>query len=274
VSTVESPAEGSLSAFLSAIARYPLLTAAEEVELAKRIECGDERAKRRMIESNLRLVVSVAKNYRGLGLPFADLIQEGNVGLNRAVEKFDWRRGYKFSTYATWWIRQSVQRALSNSSRTIRIPVHLGERRRQLLTASSRLAGELGREPTREELADATGLPLLRVVEAMDVAEVSSSLNQTLGDAEVELSELMPDDAARDPLELTEEALERRDLLLALAALRPRQRRIIRLHFGFEGAPWTLEEIAADLGLTRERVRQVELQAFGVLARALRSYAA
>jgi RNA polymerase primary sigma factor len=152
--------------------------------------------------------------------------------------------------------------------------VHLGERRRQLLTASSRLAGELGREPTREELADATGLPLLRVVEAMDVAEVSSSLNQTLGDAEVELSELMPDDAARDPLELTEEALERRDLLLALAALPARQRRIIRLHFGFEGAPWTLEEIAADLGLTRERVRQVELQAFGVLARALRSYAA
>jgi RNA polymerase primary sigma factor len=263
--------EDSLGVFLAAIARRPLLTAAEEVALAKAIEQGDELAKRRMIESNLRLVVSIAKNYRNLGLPFADLIQEGTVGLNRAVEKFDWRRGYKFSTYATWWIRQAVRRAVSNQARMIRVPVHIGERRHQLAVASSGLTTELGREPSREELAKATGVPLQRVANALDVPEVSASLNQTFGDDEAELLESVSDDSVRDPFELTEESIERRDLLGALEGLPGRQRLIVRRHYGFDGQPWTLEDIASDLGLARERVRQLEQQALVRLDHALRA---
>ncbi|MET0608356.1 MAG: sigma-70 family RNA polymerase sigma factor, partial [Gaiellaceae bacterium] len=169
-------AADSLQLFLADIGRHKLLTAAEEVMLAKAIERGDLTAKRRMIESNLRLVVSIAKGYRGLGVPFLDLIQEGPLGLNRAVEKFDWRRGYKFSTYATWWIRQSVQRAVANHARTIRVPVHVVERQQKLGRAARRLEVELGREATKEELAEATGLPVQHVDEALGAAQASVSL--------------------------------------------------------------------------------------------------
>jgi RNA polymerase primary sigma factor len=260
-------AADSLQLFLADIGRHKLLTAAEEVMLAKAIERGDLIAKRRMIESNLRLVVSIAKGYRGLGVPFLDLIQEGTLGLNRAVEKFDWRRGYKFSTYATWWIRQSVQRAVANHARTIRVPVHVVERQQKLGRAARRLEVELGREATKEELAEATGLPLQHVDEALGAAQASVSLNQTVGaDDEGELGDLFADREALDPYEEAEESLRRQGVRRALDALPERERRILELRFGFEGEPWTLEAIGHELDLTRERVRQLEGQALARLA--------
>jgi RNA polymerase primary sigma factor len=257
----------SLQLFLADVGRHKLLTAADEVILAKQIERGDGRAKRRMIESNLRLVVSIAKGYRGLGVPFLDLIQEGTLGLNRAVEKFDWRRGYKFSTYATWWIRQSVQRAVANHARTIRVPVHVVERQQKLSRAARRLEVELGREATKEELAEATGLPMQHVEEALGAAHASVSLNQTVGaDDEGELGDLFADRDAADPFEEAEESLRRQGVRRALDALPERERRILELRFGFEGEPWTLEAIGHELDLTRERVRQLEGQALSRLA--------
>jgi len=261
-----SGAADSLQLFLADVGRHKLLTAADEVMLAKRIERGDPMAKRRMIESNLRLVVSIAKGYRGLGVPFLDLIQEGTLGLNRAVEKFDWRRGYKFSTYATWWIRQSVQRAVANHARTIRVPVHVVERQQKLSRASRRLEVELGREPTKEELAEATGLPMQHIDEALGAAHASVSLNQTVGaDDEGELGDLFADREAADPFEEAEESLRRQGVRRALDALPERERRILELRFGFEGEPWTLEAIGNELDLTRERVRQLEGQALARL---------
>jgi RNA polymerase primary sigma factor len=263
----------SLQLFLADVGRHKLLTAAEEVALAKRLEKGDLLAKRRMIESNLRLVVSIAKGYRGLGVPFLDLIQEGTLGLNRAVEKFDWRRGFKFSTYATWWIRQSVQRAVANNARTIRVPVHVVERQQKLGRAARRLEVELGREATREELAEATGLPVQHVDEALSAAQASVSLNQSVGsDDEGELGDLFADREAADPFDEAEESLRKQGVRKALDALPERERRILELRFGFEGDPWTLEAIGAELGLTRERVRQLEGQALQRLA-ALRELA-
>jgi RNA polymerase primary sigma factor len=260
-------AADSLQLFLADIGRHKLLTAAEEVMLAKAIERGDVTAKRRMIESNLRLVVSIAKGYRGLGVPFLDLIQEGTLGLNRAVEKFDWRRGYKFSTYATWWIRQSVQRAVANHARTIRVPVHVVERQQKLGRAARRLEVELGREATKEELAEATGLPIQHVDEALGAAQASVSLNQTVGaDDEGELGDLFADREAADPFEEAEESLRRQGVRRALDALPERERRILELRFGFDGEPWTLEAIGHELDLTRERVRQLEGQALARLA--------
>jgi RNA polymerase primary sigma factor len=257
----------SLQLFLADVGRHKLLTAHEEVVLAKAIERGDERAKRRMIESNLRLVVSIAKGYRGLGVPFLDLIQEGTLGLNRAVEKFDWRRGFKFSTYATWWIRQSVQRAVANHARTIRVPVHVVERQQKLSRAARRLEVELGREATKEELAEATGLPIQHVDEALGAAQASVSLNQTVGsDDEGELGDLFADRDAADPFDEAEESLRRQGVRKALDALPERERRILELRFGFEGEPWTLEAIGHELDLTRERVRQLEGQALARLA--------
>jgi RNA polymerase primary sigma factor len=264
----------SLQLFLADVGRHKLLTAHEEVTLAKAIERGDPVAKRRMIESNLRLVVSIAKGYRGLGVPFLDLIQEGTLGLNRAVEKFDWRRGYKFSTYATWWIRQSVQRAVANHARTIRVPVHVVERQQKLSRAARRLEVELGREATKEELAEATGLPIQHVDEALGAAQASVSLNQTVGaDDEGELGDLFADREAADPFDEAEESLRRQGVRRALDALPERERRILELRFGFEGEPWTLEAIGHELDLTRERVRQLEGQALSRLA-ALRDLAA
>ena len=260
-------AADSLQLFLADIGRHKLLTAAEEVMLAKAIERGDVTAKRRMIESNLRLVVSIAKGYRGLGVPFLDLIQEGTLGLNRAVEKFDWRRGYKFSTYATWWIRQSVQRAVANHARTIRVPVHVVERQQKLSRAARRLEVELGREATKDELAEATGLPIQHVDEALGAAQASVSLNQTVGaDDEGELGDLFADREAADPFDEAEESLRRQGVRRALDALPERERRILELRFGFEGEPWTLEAIGHELDLTRERVRQLEGQALARLS--------
>jgi RNA polymerase primary sigma factor len=257
----------SLQLFLADVGRHKLLTASEEVTLAKALERGDERAKRRMIESNLRLVVSIAKGYRGLGVPFLDLIQEGTLGLNRAVEKFDWRRGFKFSTYATWWIRQSVQRAVANHARTIRVPVHVVERQQKLSRAARRLEVELGREATKEELAEATGLPMQHVDEALGAAQASVSLNQTVGaDDEGELGDLFADREAADPFDEAEESLRRQGVRKALDALPERERRILELRFGFEGEPWTLEAIGHELDLTRERVRQLEAQALARLS--------
>jgi RNA polymerase primary sigma factor len=261
-----SGAADSLQLFLADVGRHKLLTAADEVILAKQIERGDPTAKRRMIESNLRLVVSIAKGYRGLGVPFLDLIQEGTLGLNRAVEKFDWRRGFKFSTYATWWIRQSVQRAVANHARTIRVPVHVVERQQKLSRAARRLEVELGREATKEELAEATGLPMQHVDEALGAAHASVSLNQTVGaDDEGELGDLFADREAADPFEEAEESLRRQGVRRALDALPERERRILELRFGFEGEPWTLEAIGHELDLTRERVRQLEGQALARL---------
>jgi RNA polymerase primary sigma factor len=263
---VLSGSADSLQLFLADVGRHKLLTAAEEVALAKRIERGDPVAKRRMIESNLRLVVSIAKGYRGLGVPFLDLIQEGTLGLNRAVEKFDWRRGYKFSTYATWWIRQSVQRAVANHARTIRVPVHVVERQQKLSRAARRLEVELGREATKFELAEATGLPIQHVDEALGAAQASVSLNQTVGaDDEGELGDLFADREAADPFDEAEESLRRQGVRRALDALPERERRILELRFGFEGEPWTLEAIGHELDLTRERVRQLEGQALARL---------
>jgi RNA polymerase primary sigma factor len=263
----------SLQLFLADVGRHRLLTAAEEVVLAKRIEWGEVAAKRQMIESNLRLVVSIAKRYRGLGVPFLDLIQEGMLGLSRAVDKFDWRRGYKFSTYATWWVRQSVQRAVANQARTIRLPVHVNERRQKLNWAARRLETQLGRDPTSDELAEATGLALEHVEEALRAVSASVSLNQPVGaDGDGELADLISDRDAADPFEEAERSLRRRQIRGALEALPHRERRILELRFGFEGEPWTLDQIGRELDLTRERIRQLESQALSRLA-ALRDLA-
>jgi len=251
----------ALQLFLNEAARYPLLTAAEEVELAKRVERGDKEAKERMINSNLRLVVSIAKRYQGHDVPLLDLIQEGVIGLNRAAEKFDWRKGYKFSTYATWWIRQACQRAVANQSKTIRIPVHVQERRIKLNRASAELQAKLGREATIDELADATRLKPEHVVEALDAVD-SISLNQGLGsDGDSELGDLFADESAVDPSEEAVDAVRRQRIQRAVADLPERQRRIIELRFGFGGESASLETIGKELGLTRERVRQLESEA-------------
>jgi len=267
----ELPASAdSLHLFLNEIGRYPLLTAAEEVALAKRVERGDLAAKERMITSNLRLVVSIAKRYRGHGVPFSDLIQDGIIGLNRAVEKFDWRRGFKFSTYATWWIRQAVQRSISGQSRTIRVPTHVHERRQTLARHSRRLEAVLGRPATHEELAEATGLSLKHVQEALGVPEARVSLNQRVGsEEEGELGDLFADQNTDDPGELAYESLRRREVRHALAELPERERRILELRFGIDGEPHSLEAISAELGLTRERIRQLESEALAKLADSL-----
>jgi RNA polymerase primary sigma factor len=253
----------SLQVFLNGIGRYRLLTAAEEVALAKRVERGDLAAKERMVNSNLRLVVSIAKRYRGHDLPLLDLIQEGTIGLNRAVEKFDWRKGYKFSTYATWWIRQACQRAVANQAVTIRVPVHVVERRQKLRRARQRFETSHGRAPTMEELAEATQLPLKHVEEALEAVEASVSLNQTVGDGDAELGDLHADRSADDPLETVEVSLENDRVRDAVEALPERERRVIELRFGFvEGSDGiSLDQIGRELGLTRERIRQLEASA-------------
>jgi len=258
----------SLQLFLKDIGKVDLLTAAQEVELAKRIERGDGQAKQTMIQSNLRLVVSIAKNYRNQGLPFLDLIQEGTLGLIRAVEKFDWRRGYKFSTYATWWIRQAVARALADKARTIRMPVHIVERMQKLNRAERTLWTQLGREPTLEEIAEEANLPIAQAHEVKAAARASTSLDQPVGDTE---DAVFGDFVAGDgplPDEQVEVSLRCQALAEALAALSERERKVLILRYGLDDAePKTLEEIGRRLGLTRERVRQIETEALKRLAR-------
>ena len=257
----------SVTLFMSEIGRHELLTAAEEVALAKRIERGEQKAKERMINSNLRLVVSIAKRYRGHGVSFGDLIQEGAIGLNRAVEKFDWRKGFKFSTYATWWIRQACQRAISSQGRTIRIPAHVHERRIKLARVGREFEIEHGREPTSEELAALTGYEEQHVEEALAAVEASVSLNQAVGDdGEGELGELLADPDGIDPAEEAGEDLHRRFVRKALASLEERERRLLELRFGLDGEPHSLDAIARELGISRERVRQLEQHALTQLA--------
>jgi RNA polymerase primary sigma factor len=268
---VELPSSaGSLDLFLNEIGRHPLLTAAEEVVLAKAVERGDQEAKERMINSNLRLVVSIAKRYRGRGVPFGDLIQDGVIGLNRAVEKFDHRKGFKFSTYATWWIRQAVQRSVAGQSRTIRVPTHVHERRNKLGAAARKLEPTLGRPATHEELAEATGLSLLHVEEALDVVEARVSLNRPVGsDSDGELGDLFADENADDPEEAAAGYLRSRAVRLALAELPELERRILELRYGLDGEPHSLEAIGAELGISRERIRRLEGEALDTLAETL-----
>ena len=264
--SVESTTD-ALQLFLREAGRHALLTAAQEVELAKRIERGDSGAKQHMIQSNLRLVVSIAKNYRNQGLPFLDLIQEGTLGLIRAVEKFDWRRGFKFSTYATWWIRQAVARALADKARTIRMPVHIVERMQKMNRAERTLWMELGREPLLEEIALEASLPLEQAREVRAAARTSASLDQPVGEQD---DAVFGDFVAGDdplPEERVESALRRQALAVALQALPDREREVLVLRYGLvDEEPKTLEEIGKRLGLTRERVRQIELESLRRLA--------
>ena len=258
----------ALQLFLREAGRHPLLTAPQEVALAKKIERGDAAAKQRMIQSNLRLVVSIAKNYRNQGLPFLDLIQEGTLGLIRAVEKFDWRRGYKFSTYATWWIRQAVARALADKARTIRMPVHIVERLQKMNRAERTLWMELGREPSLEEIAEEANLPVHQAKEVRAAARASTSLDQPIGDED---DAVFGDFVAGDsplPEEEVEVSLRSQALQQALFALPERDRKVLILRYGLDDAePKTLEEIGRRLGLTRERVRQIELESLRHLSR-------
>jgi len=267
---VSAPVEtttDALQLFLREASRHRLLTAAQEVALAKRIEQGDELAKAEMIQSNLRLVVSIAKNYRNQGLPFLDLIQEGTLGLIRAVEKFDWRRGFKFSTYATWWIRQAVARALADKARTIRMPVHIVERLQKINRAERSLWTQVGREPTLDEIADEASLTPQQVVEVRAAARASASLDAPIGDADdAVLGDFV---AGNEPLpeETVDTHLRRQALMRALGGLPEREREVVTLRYGIDGnEPRTLEEIGRRLGLTRERVRQIELDSLRRLA--------
>jgi RNA polymerase primary sigma factor len=258
----------ALQLFLREAGRHPLLNAPQEVELAKRIERGDDLAKQHMIQANLRLVVSIAKNYRNQGLPFLDLIQEGTLGLIRAVEKFDWRRGYKFSTYATWWIRQAVARALADKARTIRMPVHIVERLQKMNRAERTLWMELGREPTLEEIAEEANLPVHQAYEVRSAAKASTSLDQPVGDTDDAVFGDFVAGAGPLPEEEVEVSLRSQALAQALDALSDRDRQVIVLRYGLDDAePKTLEEIGRRLGLTRERVRQIELESLKHLAR-------
>jgi RNA polymerase primary sigma factor len=255
-------AQDPLKLYVRSIGGGPLLTRSEERELARLKDMGDEAAKRKLIESNLRLVMSITRNYTKAGVPLLDLIQEGNLGLIRAVEKFDYRMGYKLSTYATWWIRQAVTRALADQGRTIRLPVHVAEQVRRLLRTRRQLAQKLNREPTIAELAKESGLEEKRVQDLLDLVEVPVSLETPVGDGESLYGDLIEDTHTETPDETTAQRSRSNELARALAHLNPRMRRVLALRFGLDGeTPQTLEEVGAGLGITRERVRQLESRA-------------
>jgi len=266
MSNNEAPTD-SLDLFLRDAGRHPLLTAAQEVKLTKLVERGDAGAKQTMIESNLRLVVSIAKNYRHQGLPFLDLIQEGTLGLMRAVEKFDWRRGYRFSTYATWWIRQAVARGLADKASTIRMPTHIVQRRQQLDRAERMLSVELGRKPTLQEVAERAGLPLRQALAAEAAARASTSLDQPLLADEDSLFGAMIAGDGPLPEEIMQNTFRHEALGEALALLGEREHTLLSLRFGLHGTePKTLGEIGHRLGVSRERARQLETKALKQLA--------
>jgi len=258
----------ALQLFLNEAGRWPLLTKEEEVALAKRVERGDAEAKERMINSNLRLVVSIAKRYQGHGLSLLDLIQEGIIGLIRAVEKFDWRRGFKFSTYATWWIRQAVQRGVANKSRTIRIPVHIADREQKIARAERVLAPKLGRQPTEEEIAKQAKLPLKQLREVREAARAITSLDRPLAtESDAAFGDLFASDQAQPEEELTV-SLEQEVLRRAVSQLPNREQEVLKRRYGLNGDrdPASLEAIGRELGITRERVRQIEASALEQLA--------
>ena len=265
--------EDPVRMYLKEIGKVSLLTADEEIELAKRMEQGDEEAKKRLAEANLRLVVSIAKRYVGRGMLFLDLIQEGNLGLIKAVEKFDYRKGYKFSTYATWWIRQAITRAIADQARTIRIPVHMVETINKLIRVSRQLLQELGREPTPEEIAEEMNMPVERVREILKISQEPVSLETPIGEEEdSHLGDFIQDDHVQVPVDAATYTLLHEQLMEVLDTLTEREQKVLRLRFGLDdGRPRTLEEVGRQFNVTRERIRQIEAKALRKLRHPSRS---
>ncbi len=265
--------EDPVRMYLKEIGKFPLLSAEEEIELAKRMENGDQEAKKRLAEANLRLVVSIAKRYVGRGMLFLDLIQEGNLGLIKAVEKFDYRKGYKFSTYATWWIRQAITRAIADQARTIRIPVHMVETINKLIRVSRQLLQELGREPTPEEISEEMGMPVDRVREILKISQEPVSLETPIGEEEdSHLGDFIQDDNVPVPAEAASFTLLREQLVEVLGTLTEREQKVLRLRFGLDdGRARTLEEVGKEFNVTRERIRQIEAKALRKLRHPSRS---
>ncbi len=259
--------------YLKEIGKVNLLTGEEEIELAKRMAEGDESAKQRMAEANLRLVVSIAKRYVGRGMLFLDLIQEGNLGLIKAVEKFDYTKGYKFSTYATWWIRQAITRAIADQARTIRIPVHMVETINKVMRVSRQLLQELGHDPTPEEIANEMGMPVEKVRDILKIAQEPVSLETPIGEEEdSHLGDFIPDEDASEPVEAASYTLLKEQLAEVLSTLTPREEKVLRLRFGIEdGRTRTLEEVGKEFNVTRERIRQIEAKALRKLRHPSRS---
>lgn len=271
--TERGNAEDPVRMYLKEIGRIPLLSSEEEVELAKRMEEGDEEAKKKLSEANLRLTVSIAKRYSGRGMQFLDLIQEGNLGLIKAVEKFDYRKGYKFSTYATWWIRQSITRAIADQARTIRIPVHMVETMNRVNRTSRRLLQEYGREPTPEEIAEAMNLPVERVLEISKISQEPVSLETPIGEEEdSHLGDFIQDEHIPVPADEAAHTLLREQLEKVMDTLSEREQKVLALRFGLEdGKPHTLEEVGREFQVTRERIRQIEAKALRKLRHPTRS---
>ena len=265
--SVKTPTNDPVRMYLKEIGKVRLLTAEEEVSLARRIERRDMDAKRKLIEANLRLVVSIAKRYVGRGMLFLDLIQEGNLGLIRAVEKFDYRKGYKFSTYATWWIRQAITRAIADQARTIRIPVHMVETINKLIRVQRQLLQDIGREPTAEEIAAEMGTTPLKVREILKISQEPVSLETPIGEEEdSQLGDFIEDQEATMPVEAVSEIMQKEELNLVLGTLTHRERKVIELRFGLKGEhPRTLEEVGQKFGVTRERIRQIEAKTLAKL---------
>jgi RNA polymerase primary sigma factor len=265
--SVKTPTNDPVRMYLKEIGKVPLLTADEEVSLAKRIERRDMEAKRQLIEANLRLVVSIAKRYVGRGMLFLDLIQEGNLGLIRAVEKFDYRKGYKFSTYATWWIRQAVTRAIADQARTIRIPVHMVETINKLIRVQRQLVQDIGREPTPEEIAAEMGTTPQKVREILKISQEPVSLETPIGEEEdSQLGDFIEDEDAAMPVDAVSEIMQKEELDNVLGTLTHRERKVIELRFGLKGEhPRTLEEVGQKFGVTRERIRQIEAKTLAKL---------